>query len=185
MAANVIESIHKVLVEFETHPRELENLCFLTFSDVPDIREKLDFSGPSAAYVTHLIKVLSSYGRLPDNTHALVKLLEAVKAHWGVDKQARIDELIEEFEQFCADSPPPRAPQTLLPIGPNPYRGLQAFREEDADLFFRARRLHCAVSAGRARAPLDGRDRRVRQRQVLAGVGRTDPALTAAGGTGR
>ena len=136
MAANVIESIHKVLIEFETRPRELENLCFLTFADVPDIREKLDFSGPSAAYVTRLIRVLANYGRLPDKTHALVKLLEALKAHWGIDKQARIDELIAEFEQSCAASPPQRTSQTLLPIGPNPYRGLHAFREEDAGLFF-------------------------------------------------
>ena len=98
MAANVIENIHKLLVEFETHQKGLEHLCYLTFYDAPDLRAKFDFTGSPEAYITKLIRVLSQHGRLASGEFALVKLMNAAQAEVGGGNE-QLSPLIHALEK--------------------------------------------------------------------------------------
>lgn len=101
MASNVIESIQKVLIEFEMHQKGLKDLCYLTFYDVKDLYGKIDFTGPAETYVTNVIRELSQYGRLASGEFALVKLMQAVQKSVGGGNdqlQALIQVLEEELQ---------------------------------------------------------------------------------------
>ena len=86
----------------------------------------IELSGSTTDFVARLIQHLDQFGTIEDQP-ALILLLQGVKTQVGLDRQ-------KILEEFCQ-----RLPQTRVFIETCPYRGLFAFREQDAPSFSDAR----------------------------------------------
>lgn len=85
------------------------------------------------------------------NDHAAVRSMAGVQQvvdrarRSGVDGFASIGDLVEALAAVTRDEDPPEATTPHRPVpaidGPNPYRGLHAFGEVDADVFFGRRSI--------------------------------------------
>ncbi len=115
-----------------------------------------DLSGSPMKAVTTIVQALEYYGAL-DGTPALVRFLRYVATTVGQEKQQALEEIrtrllegglaqntytIQDLTVY-ADSRPmePEQESVSADIGPNPYKGLEAFRETDADRFFGRERM--------------------------------------------
>ncbi|WP_295427218.1 hypothetical protein [uncultured Thiodictyon sp.] len=91
----------------------------------PILTHRPDLDGGPQGAAAGLVDFLAAFGQLGDR-HPLALLLEQVRATAGDDQQGPLAALIRDLDAGC-DQPPDAA---------CPYRSLDAFREEDAPLFF-------------------------------------------------
>ncbi|PID58768.1 hypothetical protein CSB45_01860, partial [candidate division KSB3 bacterium] len=85
----------------------------------------LELSGTQRSFIVLLVEHLDRYGRLPDGRLALTAFLQAVSERVGQDGQRQITDLCERI-----------VTPSEVGLAACPYRGLEVFREQDADLFF-------------------------------------------------
>ena len=117
-------------------------------------------NGSAAQAVPLLLNALEQYGTVGGEP-ALVPVLRYVATTVGSDKQRRLQDFCEQLLKDHVDSQPTESsPQpTTVDLGPNPYKGLSAFQQTDAERFFGRERVtqtlydtFCALHE----RPLDG-----------------------------
>ena len=122
-----------------------------------------DLSGSPANAITAIVNSLEQYGAV-DEEPALVPFLRHVATTVGPDKRQRIDtiwqQLLRDYQERSTTDMPPKGSSPISDaIGPNPYKGLAAFQDTDAERFFGRERvtqtLYESFCALRER-PLDG-----------------------------
>jgi hypothetical protein len=134
--------------------------ALLLSAGLETILSQIDLSGNTGEAVTLLVNTLEQYGTIGD-TPALVVFLQEVATQVGQDKQRQIQNFCEQFLKeirdrnaydiqhltvYVASRPtePEQAPISA-DIGPNPYKGLAAFQETDAERFFGRERVTQAL----------------------------------------
>ncbi len=116
----------------------------------------IDLSGTTREVVTGLVHALEHYGATATGELALIAFLREMATYVGGDKQTAIQQFCERIladpqdkntrtiqhltmytSSHAIEEPPP----VSTDIAPNPYKGLSAFQETDADRFFGRERV--------------------------------------------
>lgn len=81
--------------------------------------KQIDFSGSAQEFTTRLVKKLDNYGKISTDELALVVLLQATKEQVGLDKQAKIDQLIRDVTTSVSKivKPPKQSRMTGFFVG--------------------------------------------------------------------
>lgn len=100
------------LNQFQTTPGRQ---TLLLAAGLDAILPQITLSGPPQEFVVQLVQRLWQYGRLPDGTPALVRLLEELATQVGTDRQQLIREFCQQLRQQPLPAPRPR-PKTRIGV---------------------------------------------------------------------
>ncbi len=127
MAIDVVlrSGIVTFLLDRPTFQDENGRKAVLLGAGLEGLLPDLDLRGSPREFITLLVDRLDKYGILADGQPTLVVLLQAIAEQVGANWQAHIQHLCERIIA------PPE-----LGLAACPYRGLEVFREQDAEWFF-------------------------------------------------
>ncbi len=92
----------KFLLSIPTGVHSEQERLSLAYASGLDIEliSQINFAGPAIHFFQLLINTLVSYGQLSDARDAVIALLKSVKGLVGIDKQRKLDNLIEEWQEY-------------------------------------------------------------------------------------
>lgn len=91
------EKIIELILPYVATREERRALVESALHGLP-VLEQINWSGNAQTFAHQLVRVLTRYGTAPDGEKAPVKLLRALKAQTGTDKQQQIEKLIYELQ---------------------------------------------------------------------------------------
>src|SRR5262245_36160455 len=118
--SELIIRIKDILSPLVTTENEREALLIDAFylSD-PRLFYEIDRRGAASVFSSHLVKKLIDHGGRVEGRRPIAQLLFIARRHYGNDKHAEIDELIEQSSGIGQPSPDP-APKLAAPVTPAP-----------------------------------------------------------------
>ncbi|MCP5086436.1 MAG: hypothetical protein GY952_06510 [Rhodobacteraceae bacterium] len=156
MDAQLRKDMLEFLTPLPSMQTEKGRWALLLAAGLDAILAQTDLSGSPRETTPLLVNALEQYGAV-GNTPVLVTFLREVATQVGEDKQAAIQSFCEQLLKGDRDknacnirhltvytsSRPTEPEQTPVSAdtGPNPYKGLSAFQETDAERFFGRERV--------------------------------------------
>ncbi|MBN2267720.1 MAG: HEAT repeat domain-containing protein [Candidatus Babeliaceae bacterium] len=121
----MLNEIVDLLVRLVQGEQNRHPLILQAFGQTSPLLRQITWGGNVDAFTYNLVFLLIEYGEVESGKQALQVLLETVRTKVGVDKQQRIDKLIEKFEESGWML------KTLLPS--DPFRSYLEGKKEEID----------------------------------------------------